>query len=89
MRFLYILLCGFFLPIHVAIAEQPSSKTDFVSVFDSYQNWEPESFGDWRLANNIVSQIGGWRFYSREPSFKQNINSEARNRLKILEGDVK
>lgn len=67
-----ILFFGFFLNADIATdAEQLSSSVYYTSVFDRYQNWEPETVGDWRLANDTVGDIGGWQYYSLEPSLKK------------------
>ena len=40
---------------------------EYSSVFESYTEWEWEDVGDWRQANTVVDEVGGWEFYAREP----------------------
>ena len=76
MRVFYIICVSFFVCTNITVAtELASSDNNYTSVFDSYQNWELEGFGDWRLANDSVGEIGGWQFYSREQSLKEQNNS--------------
>lgn len=38
------------------------------SAWTRYQPWRDEAVGDWRQANAVVANIGGWRVYAREPA---------------------
>ena len=47
--------------------ELPPSTHEYKSVFESYAQWEWLDTEDWREANEDVGEIGGWRYYAREP----------------------
>lgn len=90
MRVLYLICCGFFVASNITMAAEKSfSYNSYTSVFDSYQNWEPESFGDWRLANDTVGEIGGWQFYSREHSIKKQSNPADLGKSDLSRGVIK
>ena len=58
-------------------ADAPQEKTvivEYSSVFEGYTVWEWEDVGDWRQANNVVDEIGGWEVYAREPEESEEDN---------------
>ena len=58
-------------------AVAPQEKTmvvEYSSVFEGYTEWEWEDVGDWRQANNVVDEIGGWEVYAREPEESEEDN---------------
>lgn len=58
-------------------ADAPQEKTGIVeysSVFEGHTEWEWEDVGDWRQANNVVYEIGGWEIYAREPEESEEDN---------------
>ena len=55
----------------VARGDETTAQTaEYESVFEAYDNWEWEDTSDWLEANQKVSEIGGWQYYSREDSEK-------------------
>ena len=58
-------------------ADAPQEKTmivEYSSVFEGYTEWEWEDVGDWRQANSVVDEIGGWEVYAREPEESEENN---------------
>ena len=58
-------------------ADAPQEKTGIVeysSVFEGHTEWEWEDVGDWRQANSVVDEIGGWEVYAREPEESEEDN---------------
>lgn len=40
----------------------------YVSPFAGYRSFKDERVADWKNANDVVGQIGGWKVYAREAS---------------------
>jgi hypothetical protein len=59
------------LPVH---AETAALELEYKSAFDGYQAYKETEIKDWPVVNQMVSEIGGWRVYAREPG--QEIPSE-------------
>ena len=58
-------------------ADAPQEKSmivEYSSVFEGYTEWEWEDVGDWRQANSVVDEIGGWEVYAREPEDSEEDN---------------
>lgn len=51
-----------------ATAASGASPLDFRSAFEGYKPYTEEKILDWKLANDNVGKIGGWREYAREAS---------------------
>src|SRR5262249_10750373 len=47
-------------------AASQRSPTSYRSAFDGYRGYRDEPVGNWRQANDLVRQIGGWQTYARE-----------------------
>ena len=64
--------------IHASeVADAPQEKSvivEYSSVFEGYTEWEWEDVGDWRQANSVVDEIGGWEVYAREPEESEENN---------------
>ncbi len=58
-------------PAHASQAADASQEesvvVEYSSVFEGYTEWEWEDVSDWRQANTVVDEVGGWEFYAREP----------------------
>lgn len=52
------------LPVH---AETAALELEYKSAFDGYQAYKETEIKDWPVVNQVVSEIGGWRVYAREP----------------------
>ena len=58
-------------------ADAPQEKfviVEYSSVFEGYTEWEWEEVSDWRQANSVVDEIGGWEVYAREPEESEENN---------------
>ena len=58
-------------------ADMPQEKSvivEYSSVFEGYTEWEWEDVGDWRQANSVVDEIGGWEVYARESEESEENN---------------
>jgi len=55
-------------------AQEKSVSVEYRSVFEGYTEWEWEDVGDWRRANSVVDEIGGWEVYAREPEDSEEDN---------------
>lgn len=52
----------------LASAQSNRLQLDYQSAFDNYIAWAPKTDErDWIGANQNVRNIGGWRYYAREP----------------------
>lgn len=47
------------------------------SVFDGYQPFTDEPLGNWKVANDNVAQIGGWREYAKQAQQPDNMPAAA------------
>lgn len=59
------------------VADAPQVKSvivEYRSVFEGYTEWEWEDVSDWRQANRVVDEIGGWEVYAREPEESEEDN---------------
>ena len=66
-----ICVISLFVITPVARGDETTAQTnEYVSVFESYDNWEWEETSDWLEANQNVNELGGWQYYSREDSEK-------------------
>ncbi len=54
--------------------QEKSVIVEYSSVFEGYTEWEWEDVGDWRQANSLVDEIGGWEVYAREPEESEENN---------------
>ena len=54
--------------------QEKSVIVEYSSVFEGYTEWEWEDVGDWRQANSVVDEIGGWEVYAREPEESEENN---------------
>ena len=53
-------------PTHAVQAADASQEepviVEYSSVFEGYTEWEWEDVSDWRQANTVVDEVGGWEF---------------------------
>ncbi len=62
----------------LAHAQTEGLELDYQSAFENYSAWKAiEGKRDWVGANQTVQQIGGWRYYVREPFLSQTQNSQS------------
>jgi hypothetical protein len=51
----------------VGLAHAVDPLVDDAGMFSRYQAWQPIEVENWVNANARVHEIGGWRYYAREP----------------------
>jgi len=73
-----LLACASMMGMPVAPAAETIQPEQAATPFKHYQGWRDEPQQDWRLANQRVGEIGGWRTYLRES--QQGAASAAPNR---------
>ena len=78
MRTTFWMACALILVAHPGHAQTAASRPDpadakasvpgvtYRSAFTDYRGWRDEKLADWRSANDVVGEIGGWRVYLRE-----------------------
>lgn len=50
----------------VPVAPSAANALRYESVFARYKSYREEKTGSWRVANDTVERIGGWRAYAKE-----------------------
>ena len=65
------------------VSQEESVIVEYSSVFEGYTEWEWEDVSDWRQANTVVDEVGGWEFYAREPEEARQI-TEVKFKISII-----
>lgn len=65
------LLCSWLIVSPASLAAEQQSSAEparpaLAAPFDQYRHFRDVPVADWRLANERVNEVGGWRTYLRE-----------------------